>query len=212
MKKDKSPEVESEFLGYFSSQKTLYCAEFNFPLRLGPSASQLMIPGIDEEKVSEVVQALSLIRSVMSEPWAQRLMGTVAPVDELAKAQHGLPASSKPMPAAPMTLAAPATATAKPHPATPAATASPTTAAPVPADPATPPAAVPTAPAEPAEQVVNSSTHRAAHARLARRMASMTEADAPNMAKLWSGNRKDSLNQTQKRSKTLENLTKKDCM
>ena len=39
---------------------------------------------------------------------------------------------------------------------------------------------------------INSSTHRAAHARLVRKMSSVTEADCPNMCKLWSGSRKDS--------------------
>lgn len=43
-----------------------------------------------------------------------------------------------------------------------------------------------------AEPVVNSSTHRNEHARLSRRMASLPEAENPNMHKLWSGSRQDS--------------------
>ena len=39
-------------------------------------------------------------------------------------------------------------------------------------------------------EAVNSASHRAAHARLTRRMAS-SGADFPHMFRLWSGNRKD---------------------
>lgn len=42
---------------------------------------------------------------------------------------------------------------------------------------------------EPAD--VNSSTHRAAHARLTRRMQTLDPAAFPHMTKLWAGNRKD---------------------
>ena len=42
------------------------------------------------------------------------------------------------------------------------------------------------------EAVINSSTHRAAHARLQRRMQSLAnEAECPNAVKLWSGSRKE---------------------
>lgn len=44
-----------------------------------------------------------------------------------------------------------------------------------------------------AEAVVNSSTHRNEHARLSRRMASLPEAEFPNMHRLWSGSRQDSV-------------------
>ncbi len=59
------------------------------------------------------------------------------------------------------------------------------------------PPSLPTPPVEPLPmpasepQIVNSSTHRAAHARLARRMASCDTVDCPNMQRLWSGTRKD---------------------
>ena len=49
------------------------------------------------------------------------------------------------------------------------------------------------APINPAakEEVVNSATHRAAHARLTRRMQSASAVDFPNMHRMWSGSRKD---------------------
>lgn len=40
--------------------------------------------------------------------------------------------------------------------------------------------------------VVNSSTHRKEHARLARRMANVDAAKFPEMSRLWAGNRQDS--------------------
>ena len=43
------------------------------------------------------------------------------------------------------------------------------------------------------EDEVNSSTHRAAHARLSRRMERLDPAAFPQMSKLWSGTRKDLL-------------------
>lgn len=46
--------------------------------------------------------------------------------------------------------------------------------------------------ADPGEPEINSSTHRAAHARLARRMERVDPASFPHMSRLWSGNRKDS--------------------
>ncbi len=45
---------------------------------------------------------------------------------------------------------------------------------------------------------INSNTHRASHARLARRMQSMGEAECPNMQKLWNGTRKDGFSATTK--------------
>lgn len=43
-----------------------------------------------------------------------------------------------------------------------------------------------------APSTINSNTHRAAHARLSRKMQSLGEAECPNMQKLWNGTRKDS--------------------
>ena len=139
--------------------------------RLGPSASQLHV---NDDKVSEVVKALTLLQSVMKEPWAQQLIGTISDVDDVTKAELGAPASSKPGVAR-----RPAEATSN-------------AACPEKVSDAKPDSPEPESSTPPTMPVVNSSTHRASHARLARRMASMSEADAPNMAKLWSGNRKDS--------------------
>ena len=44
---------------------------------------------------------------------------------------------------------------------------------------------------ESGECEVNSSTHRAAHARLVRRMERVSVAEFPHMSKLWAGGRKD---------------------
>ena len=140
---------------------------------MGPSASQLHVP---DDKVAEVVKALTLLQSVMKEPWAQQLVGTVTDADEVTKAELGAPASSKPGVSRPAEATSDATDPGKVSDAKP--------------DHSPPPPGPTETP--PTTSVVNSSTHRASHARLARRMASMSEADAPNMAKLWSGNRKDS--------------------
>ena len=58
---------------------------------------------------------------------------------------------------------------------------------------ATPPPEPPAVPAAPAPEVdvVNSSTHRKEHARLARKMTGIDEATAPEMCKLWNGSRQD---------------------
>ena len=45
--------------------------------------------------------------------------------------------------------------------------------------------------AEPEEKPINSASHRAAHARLTRKMQSLDTAQFPQMAKLWNGGRKD---------------------
>ena len=59
--------------------------------------------------------------------------------------------------------------------------------------PVDPPPAVPcpAAPTEKPQGEINSSTHRAAHARLVRKMERCDEAKFPHMAKLWQGSRKD---------------------
>ena len=44
---------------------------------------------------------------------------------------------------------------------------------------------------EATEDEINSSTHRAAHARLNRRMEKLDPATFPQMSKLWNGTRKD---------------------
>ena len=46
---------------------------------------------------------------------------------------------------------------------------------------------------EPPADQVNSSTHRREHARLSRRMQSLSEPEFPHMHRLWAGNRQDGL-------------------
>eukprot|EP00435_Cladocopium_sp_Y103_P017753 s4024_g4.t1 len=149
---------------------------------------------------------MSLLQVSMQQPWCKDLMaklGFIAPDlltggQELQDAQDGRPAPARPAGATPASTpatpspavsavgapAAPAPASAPAAPAAPAGCAL--------AEPAAPAPSAPAAPAAPAgEQVINSSTHRAAHARLARRMQALGEAECPNMVKLWSGSRKD---------------------
>ena len=56
-------------------------------------------------------------------------------------------------------------------------------------EPMTPAPVVPSVPAAP--PLINSSTHRASHARLVRKMSSLGEMEAPNMTRLFNGTRKD---------------------
>ena len=46
--------------------------------RVGPSASQAPQPNPDQ--LAEVVQALSLLQSVMQQPWAQQVFQSFSPV------------------------------------------------------------------------------------------------------------------------------------
>ena len=150
----------------------------------------------------EFVQAVSFIQNMMKEPWAQQVMGIMgvpcstfstspsvaapAPAtvpakppgdksSELDDAKNGKPASSKPKAPEASTPSTPAAPPAEPAPEAEA----------VPE----PEPSVPETPEPPKE--INSSTHRAAHARLARKMNGMKEAECPQMQKLWSGSRKD---------------------
>lgn len=178
--------------------------------RLGPSASQVHL---ENDRMIEFVKAVSFIQNMMKEPWAQQVVGIMgappcstfatgpsvaapAPAtvpakpsedksSDLDNAMNGKPAPARPAktkssPTAPPTPATPPTA--PPTPVTPAAPAVPN------AEPA-PEASEPEKTNPPKE--INSSTHRAAHARLARKMCSMNEAECPQMQKLWSGSRKD---------------------
>ena len=151
-------------------------------LRLGPSASQVLPP---HDVISGVVQALALLKNVMTEPWAKQLLGL--PPSDVAKPEV-------PTPSEPPAIATPPVAV----PAVPAETAPavevkkevPSVSSPPekPTDTST----LPEKPSKPTDTgVVNSSTHRAAHARLVRKMDGLTETECPNMQKLWSGTRKD---------------------
>lgn len=170
-------------------------AYFNI-MRIGPSASE--VPVTDD--MEGLVKSLSHIQHLMQNEKMRDVIGALAPQllvafpepegkkdvvkapsTELENARDGLPASSKPAPSKRLSKPAftpePDSAPAlneveKKPPADP--TPSPTSVAPETSDPS-----------------INSSTHRAAHARLNRRMSSIDPAKFPHMCKLWSGNRKD---------------------
>lgn len=211
-------------------------------LRLGPSASQVLPADMDSARISELVNAVNLLRSVMEQPWAKSAFGSLLPTQEASPSNEMPPprtipckvarpsvqpsqpaqpheaSSVKPEvalsePAAktePAAASVPAAMVAQPAPvavAKPAEVAQPAKAAEQVAEPAQP--AEPAEPAQPAEpaapsapatvteaqsldvQKINTSSHRNHAMRLARKMASMDEAECPNMMKLWTGNRKD---------------------
>lgn len=129
--------------------------------------------------ISGVVQALALLKNVMTEPWAKQLLGL--PPSDVAKPEV-------PTPSEPPAIATPPVAV----PAVPAETAPAVEAKNEVPSVSSPPEKLPEKPSNPKETgVVNSSTHRAAHARLVRKMDGLTETECPNMQKLWSGSRKD---------------------
>lgn len=93
---------------------------------------------------------------------------------EVVRAKRGLPASSNPSPTSPA-----------PEPAVPHK-------APVEKSTSTPSDGSPPEAADPnPKDAVNSSTHRAAYARMSRKMQGLDPKAFPHMAKLWSGGRKD---------------------
>lgn len=154
---------------------------------MGPSASQVVTD--QNAAMAEVIKAMSVLQTLMKQPWAQAMFANTINVPSgVSDAMDGKPAPSAPtgasLPAAP-----PATPRVeeKRQPAEVAKVETP------------PPKKVAFTPDPPAEtpdpnasaEVVNSSTHRAAHARLVRKMQSLNEAECPNMQKLWSGSRKD---------------------
>ena len=170
--------------------------------RLGPSASQA--PVDSDQQMQEALRALGVL---LANPYGlQTLVANLtgsanlaggAPSTEFAKARRGEPASSKPtgapppkkdtmMPTDPPPLKPEDT---KVDPAVQAAILAAASPAPTAVD-QTPSSTGQGEPAEPAE-VINSSTHRAAHARLARRMGSMEPTECPHMQRLWNGSRKD---------------------
>ena len=161
-------------------------------MRLGPSASE-----VHEHKLDALVKSLSHIQSVLEDPAMREVIGNLAPQlldlnknHEMAEAHAGKPASSNPGKRTMAPPAAPSTKSAKtkenkkemngPNDEDPAKT-----------SPATKPG--PTVPDEtsPGETEINSSTHRAAHARLVRRMEKLPVAEFPNMSRLWNGSRKE---------------------
>ena len=84
--------------------------------RVGPSASQAPQPNPDQ--LAEVVQAISLLQSVMQQPWAQQVFQSFSPVSsEHVEAAQGKPASSKPAGSRESVAAAVLTPTPAPVPA-----------------------------------------------------------------------------------------------
>eukprot|EP00434_Breviolum_minutum_P016525 symbB.v1.2.014565.t2/scaffold1068.1/size140200/6 len=127
-------------------------------------------PVIEKPDAMEVVEAISLLQVVMKEPWAQKLLQqnlSIPPVDtsdgELKDALDGKPSSSVPQRVAPTTPLPPAPEVPVAKPVAPV-------------EPVIPSAPAVVAPAaDAALNVVNSSTHRAAHARLVRKMQKKIE-------------------------------------
>ena len=180
-------------------------------LRLGPSASQVCP---DQGQVVKMVEALSYLQSMMTQDWARSLItGFATPTvkaaenetedKEVAAARAGKPSSSRPS-------ASPS------HSATPSAGVGGSKASEAPSVAASLGGAGSSGEGlstdthgkpggdgaekdeneekeekEVVAAAVNSLTHRAAHARLTRKMNSINEADFPHVAKLWSGSRKD---------------------
>lgn len=161
-------------------------------MRLGPSASE-----VHDNKLEALVKSLSHIQSVLEDPAMREVIGNVAPQllnldkndsKELKDAEDGKPASSRPgktsktcdMPPAPP---ARKKVTFEETKETDKIDKSPDKSTDTSPDKSPEEAA--------GEGEVNSSTHRAAHARLVRRMEKVAVADFPYMSKLWAGGRKD---------------------
>ena len=161
-----------------------------------------------------LVKSLTHIKATIADPSMQVVLGNLAPQlltllhddtpnTDLDDAKKGLPASSKPaggsVPASSKPAGGSVPASSKPAGGVPTTSvlsktssfaAEPT---PTPAD--SPAARVPEKDTDEGKKKtiteVNSSTHRAAHARLARRMERAEPTTFPNMVRLWSGNRKE---------------------
>ena len=145
---------------------------------------------MDDDRMTEVVKAVTFIQSVMQEPWVKKILSSLGG-DEMNDAEAGRPAPARPKPA--LTI-----------PAAPAAVPAETQTA-APKSEGMPPPPVPnkvvsgggengdggsSLEAQP-EEIINSSTHHQAHAHLGRRMQSLGPADCPQMTALWNGSRKD---------------------
>ena len=155
-------------------------------VRLGPSASEAP----HNNMLSEVLKAMTVLQSAMTEPWAKQLLGgllpptptpvpSVGPKLEMPDQNQNTPknvAAVGGTPEVPKTDGAVNGGEVKEKVEEPSL-------------PSVPVEPKPTAPEEP--QTINSSTHRAAHARLVRRMGSEDVIDCPNMQRLWNGSRKD---------------------
>ena len=165
------------------------------------------LSSVDDEKMTDMVKAVTFIQSMMKEPWVQNLLSSFGGGDR-DDAEAGRPAPSRPQPALtiPPALAAPHAETPAVNPKSESTPAAPPAETPAvnPKSESMPPPPVPSKDAgdggngddsaslavQP-EEVINSSTHRQAHARLGRRMQSLGPADCPQMQQLWNGSRKD---------------------
>ena len=177
-------------------------------MRLGPSASEAHRPG--EDQLEDFVKSLSHIQHVLGDPSMRSVVGVLAPqllsmfpvrgggvCEEVEKARDGAPSGSRPgrvsvgsaVPTHPSVPKEPVKSkhamkpevseNRKPDPVKPEVSRKP---AKVTFTPDPKPMADP-----------NSSTHRAAYARLVRKMEKVEVAKFPNVHRLWSGGRKDSL-------------------
>lgn len=163
----------------------------SYLVRIGPSASE---SGRAHDPLMGLVANLTQVKAALRDPSVREVVSNIAPqlleifpaddatdADvEVRNAVAGLPSSSKPAspvtPSPPPPVESPVEPLAETKPAKPAFT-------PLPEKPA---------------GEVNSATHRAAHARLVRRMEKTNPASFPNMTKLWNGNRKDILGSLKK--------------
>ena len=80
---------------------SLFCIKTTSHLRLGPSASQMVPPS---DVINGLVQAVTLLKNVMKEPWAHQLLG-IPPIDA---AKLKVPTPEPPALATPPAVAAPA--------------------------------------------------------------------------------------------------------
>ena len=181
--------------------------------RLGPSASEAALEAANDVKMMELVANLTKVKDAVSDPSLKLVLQSVAPQlltlfppddDDADKtvedAEKGLPAPSRPTKRSRVEKPRP-TPTAVAPKVSPAV--APTAVVPPAATPTHSPTSVVDSSAEglPVDPVgvkepkdpkgINSSSHRAEHARLARRMERIDPSEFPNMAKLWSGTRKD---------------------
>lgn len=175
-----------------------FLTSFFHTLRIGPSASEAgaVAGAAEEDGLVQLVKSLSHIKSLIDDPkmrgviqnLAPQLLTTFGSEREVEKAKAGEPASSRPG------LPAPSSRPGLPAPA-PVEPASPEIVDPMPPPPVPPKkekgSPSPTEGSGGDGDEVNSSTHRAAHARLTRRMERCTAINFPNMTRLWNGSRKD---------------------
>ena len=176
-----------------------------YHLRIGPSASEAMRPE-DVNPLDGLVKSLTYIKNMLDDPKMRGTVGAIAPQllsifptenTDLENAKDGLPASSAPVSKSSEVAPVPSATPVKKPAFTPLPSTRPAKEAvktelgrPAPVDP--PPAVpCPAAATEKPQGEINSSTHRAAHARLVREMERCDEAKFPHMAKLWQGSRKD---------------------